>query len=63
MVGALFGHTVPATTQRYAHVADDPRQEAARRIGEQIEAAMRGKPGAVIQLPEHPRGRVKRGKP
>ena len=33
MIGNLLGHTVPATTQRYAHLAAHPMLEAAERIG------------------------------
>ena len=29
VVGRLLGHTNPLTTQRYAHLADDPLREAA----------------------------------
>ena len=29
IVGRLLGHTNPMTTQRYAHIADDPLREAA----------------------------------
>jgi len=29
IVGRLLGHTNPMTTQRYAHLADDPLREAA----------------------------------
>jgi len=28
IVGRLLGHTNPMTTQRYAHLADDPLREA-----------------------------------
>ena len=42
IIGALLGHTQPQTTQRYAHLADDPLQAAARQIGERIAAAMGG---------------------
>ncbi len=39
IVGRLLGHTNPMTTQRYAHLADDPLREAAevmaRKMGEQ----------------------------
>jgi integrase len=33
IIGKLLGHTQQKTTQRYAHVADDPLREAANRIG------------------------------
>jgi integrase len=36
IIGALLGHTVPSTTQRYAGVAQDPRREAAERVGERL---------------------------
>jgi site-specific recombinase XerD len=29
IVGRLLGHTNPSTTQRYAHLADDPLRDAA----------------------------------
>jgi integrase len=36
LIGRLLGHTESRTTQRYAHVADDPLQEAADKIGAAI---------------------------
>jgi integrase len=45
VTGALLGHVVPATTQRYAHLADDPLRQVTERIGALIEAA--GKPVAA----------------
>jgi integrase len=33
MIGALLGHTQQATTQRYAHLYDDPLREATERVG------------------------------
>ena len=33
LIGALLGHTQVQTTQRYAHLADDPLREAATRVG------------------------------
>ena len=32
LIGRLLGHTQPRTTQRYAHLADDPLREAADKI-------------------------------
>jgi integrase len=43
IVGKLLGHTAPATTQRYAHVAPDPVREAAELIGAKIADAMKGR--------------------
>jgi integrase len=40
VIGALLGHTVPATTQRYAGVQVDPRREANERIGERLAAQL-----------------------
>jgi len=33
VVGAMLGHTQPATTHRYAHLLDDPLREAANKVG------------------------------
>lgn len=43
VIGALLGHSQPATTARYAHLAASPLHQAADAIGAQIEAAMRGR--------------------
>jgi integrase len=37
IIGALLGHTQAATTQRYAHLLDDPLRTATERIGALIE--------------------------
>lgn len=42
IIGALLGHTQPQTTQRYAHLADDPLRAAAASIGERIASALGG---------------------
>jgi integrase len=34
VIGALLGHTQPGTTQRYAHLFDDPLRQATERVGE-----------------------------
>jgi integrase len=39
IIGRLLGHTQSRTTQRYAHLADDPLREAATRIGAVISGA------------------------
>lgn len=36
IIGKLLGHTQPQTTARYAHLADDPQQQAAARIAGEI---------------------------
>jgi integrase len=36
IVGRLLGHTNPMTTQRYAHLADDPLREAAEIMAEKL---------------------------
>jgi integrase len=37
IVGRLLGHTQPQTTQRYAHLADDPLREAADTMSQKLE--------------------------
>jgi len=38
IIGKLLGHTQMRTTQRYAHIADDPLKEAAHKVGTAIAA-------------------------
>ena len=45
IVGKLMGHTQPATTNRYAHLAAVPAHRAATEISGRISAAMSGKGG------------------
>ncbi len=42
VIGKMLGHSQPATTARYAHLADDPVKAAADAVGEHISAAMEG---------------------
>jgi len=42
IIGALLGHSQTNTTQRYAHLADDPLRDAAGKIGDRIAAALNG---------------------
>jgi hypothetical protein len=47
IIGKLLGHSQAATTQRYAHLANDPVRQAVETIGATISAAMsRKRPGA-----------------
>jgi integrase len=52
VIGALLGHSQPATTARYSHLFDDPLREATERVG----AILSGKPAADI-VPLKGRGR------
>ena len=36
LIGSLLGHTNPQTTNRYAHLFDDPQREAVERVGKII---------------------------
>jgi integrase len=40
VIGKLLGHTQPATTARYAHLAADPVRAASNLFGNEIAAAM-----------------------
>ncbi len=44
VIGALLGHTQPATTARYSHLFDDPLRAATERVG----AIVTGKPRAHV---------------
>ena len=48
IIGALLGHKEARTTQRYAHLADDPLRAASEAIGGQIAAALGGDEMATI---------------
>ncbi len=51
IIGKLLGHKNAASTQRYAHLGDDPLRSAANRISQQIAAAMSGQQDAeVVEL-------------
>ena len=53
LIGAVLGHHDQATTARYAHLSDDPRQATAERVSNRISAIMESKPsGTVIPLSE-----------
>jgi len=48
LIGRMLGHTVPATTARYAHLADHPLRDASERTGARIAAAFYGTAGAEL---------------
>ena len=48
VLGAILGHTQAATTQRYAHLANDPVLHAANNIGQTIAAALNGQKSADV---------------
>lgn len=53
IIGKLLGHSNAVTTQRYAHLDNDPLRKAANRIGNDIAAAMGEAPaegGQVIKM-------------
>jgi integrase len=50
VLGKLLGHTLSRTTEKYAHLGDDPLREAAEQIGAVISRA--GRSGANIADPQ-----------
>jgi integrase len=48
IIGRLLGHTQARTTQRYAHLSDDPLREAADKIAGAITKS--GKGGKIVRL-------------
>jgi integrase len=48
IIGRLLGHTQAATTQRYAHLADDPLKAATERVGAIVTGVNKG--GKVVTL-------------
>jgi len=48
IIGKILGHKQIATTQRYAHLADDPIKQAAASVAGQIANALGGKSVAEV---------------
>ena len=46
VVGSLLGHSQPSVTQRYAHLAEDPRASASEEIGAEIARGLLGERNA-----------------
>jgi integrase len=59
VIGKMLGHSQPATTARYAHLADDPVKAATNAVGSYIAAAMAGGSGDVVDLPNSRRATPK----
>lgn len=59
VIGKLLGHSQPATTARYAHLADDPVKAASDAVGKHIAAAMAGGGSDVVGLPNSRRANPK----
>jgi integrase len=50
IIGKLLGHAQVATTQRYAHLDNDPLRRASESIAGRIAAALDGKAGAIVAI-------------
>lgn len=48
VIGKVLGHSSTSTTQRYAHLADDPMRAAAERVSGDIDAAMNRRQGGEV---------------
>ncbi len=56
IIGKMLGHSQPATTARYAHLADDPVKAASDAVGRHIAAALAGgTSGELVDLARLPR--------
>ena len=52
IIGGLLGHEHSATTQRYAHLAPDPKRAAAESIASVIDANLRGVGAEIVAFPK-----------
>ena len=50
MIGALLGHRQATTTQRYAHLSNDPVRAAADSIANTIQSALQGNTAEVKEF-------------
>lgn len=49
VIGKLLGHSQPATTARYAHIAANPAREAVERIGDVMQPLLQSRPDARLK--------------
>jgi integrase len=50
LVGKMLGHATTATTEKYAHLADDPLHAAMDRNARRIDAAMSGRTAEIVPM-------------
>jgi integrase len=50
IIGKLLGHTQASTTQRYAHLDNDPLRRASEHIGGTIAAALEGRRSKILAV-------------
>jgi len=50
VIGAILGHSNAASTQRYAHLSNDPVRAAADRISAAIDTALNEQSALVVPL-------------
>ena len=50
IIGKLLGHTQVSTTQRYAHLDNDPLRRASEHIAGTIAAALEGRAGQIVAV-------------
>ncbi len=49
LTGAILGHSNPRSTAIYAHVQNDPSEQAADRVSKKIAAALAGNPSKKVR--------------
>ena len=50
LIGGVLGHRSQATTQRYAHLSDDPVRATSEAIAERIAKILEGEQAVVVRL-------------